>query len=99
MKNGLKRLITAAGITILVGIFCYPVAYGTNELSYRWGYSAGRSGYDCGKGYNLLGRTEKQGQAEAENNRQIGCMTNWKMLMVLLTKKIMRKMSGRYYRI
>jgi hypothetical protein len=35
MKKWIERLITAAGIATLVGIFCYQVAYGHTA---SWGY-------------------------------------------------------------
>lgn len=38
-QNEHERLITAAGIAALVAYFCYEVAYGTNESSYRIGYN------------------------------------------------------------
>ncbi|MGB6532604.1 MAG: hypothetical protein WBF33_31270 [Candidatus Nitrosopolaris sp.] len=38
-QNEHERLITAAGIAALVAYFCYQVAYGTNESSYRIGYN------------------------------------------------------------
>jgi hypothetical protein len=33
MKKWIERLITAAGIAILVGIFCYQVAYGHSSVN------------------------------------------------------------------
>jgi hypothetical protein len=43
MKKIHERLITAAGIAVLLGIFCYQVCYGTNESSYKIGLSNGFS--------------------------------------------------------
>ena len=47
MRKLYERLITVGGIAVLVAIFCYQVAYGTNESSYQWGYKSGREGYEC----------------------------------------------------
>jgi hypothetical protein len=44
MKKWIERLITAAGIAILVGIFCYQVAYGYTA-SYNYGLDD-----DCDRG-------------------------------------------------
>ena len=42
-----KRLVERVGmgavIAAFVAYFCYPVAYGTNESSYKYGYGQGKS--------------------------------------------------------
>jgi len=37
--------IAAIGLAVfLVGYFCYQVAYGTNESSYKWVFKLGKEG-------------------------------------------------------
>jgi hypothetical protein len=57
MKKLHERLITAAGIAILVGIFCYQVAYGTNESAYRFGYHYGKDQWQCWKESEINGQS------------------------------------------
>jgi hypothetical protein len=45
-KRTIERIATMALAAFLVGYFCYQVAYGTNESSYKYGFKAGREGYD-----------------------------------------------------
>jgi hypothetical protein len=45
MKKSYEHLITAAGIAILVAIFCYQVCYGSNESDYKYGFKEGNGAY------------------------------------------------------
>jgi hypothetical protein len=47
MKKWIERLITAAGIATLVGIFCYQVAYGHTASWGENGYSPIRKEIRC----------------------------------------------------
>jgi len=42
-KRTVERIATIGLAAFLVAIFCYQVAYGTNESSYKYGYGQGKS--------------------------------------------------------
>jgi hypothetical protein len=47
MNEKYQKMILAAILVLTAVIFCYQLAYGTNEGLYQWGYKSGREGYEC----------------------------------------------------
>jgi hypothetical protein len=41
MNEKYQKIILAAILVLTAVIFCYQLAYGTNEGSYQWGYKSG----------------------------------------------------------
>jgi hypothetical protein len=71
-QNRICMGLAVAGLAVLIAIFFYQVAYGTNESDYRYGYKYGLLGYHQRSISHICAIEENTYTPECENGLNLG---------------------------